>query len=284
MPTEWQTGISLRMSRLFDNQTGRSVIVAMDHGFGGAHKGMEDPGRTLERVLAGEPDGVLVTPGTARAFQRRFSGRGAPAMIVSIDYVLFHAFPGDSTAIEEQGVVASVEEALRMGADAIKILMIHGRQDPSIQARNFDFVGRTCEACRRWGLPVMVEPTTWGHRFTPQTSKSTHVLRDMARIAFEFGADIVKLDTPENPAEFEQVAEACPVPLLVLGGVKKLDTSTMLEDVRVAIGAGASGVTFGRNVWQAPDPAKMVRALKKVVYHGDVTGAMADLVQEDGNE
>ncbi len=275
--SNWETSTSLRMSRLFDHTTGRSVIVAMDHSFGGAHKGFEDPGKTLERVLAGEPDGVILTPGTARLFQSRFSGRGAPAMIVSIDYVLFHAFPGDQTPIEEQGIVSSVEEALRLGADAIKILMIFGRQEPSMQARNFDFIGRTCETCRRWGLPVMVEPTTWGHRFEPKMCKDTNVLRDMARIAFEFGADIVKIDSPENPADFDRVAESCPVPVLVLGGAKKADTASMLRDVLAVVEHGAAGVTFGRNVWQHPEPEKMVRALKKVVYAGDIQGALEDI-------
>jgi fructose-bisphosphate aldolase, class I len=273
----WEVGKSLRMSRLFDQGTHRSVLVAMDHSFGGAHKGYEDPGSTIEKVLAGNPDGVIVTPGTSRMFQYRFVGRGAPAMIVSIDYVLFHGFPGDTVAVEEQGMVSTVEEAMRLGADAIKVLMIFGRKDPSMQARNFDKIGEVAEKCHTWGLPIMVEPTTWGLRFTPEKLKDVKVLRDMARIAFEFGADIVKIDAPDKPEEFQQVAESCPVPLLVLGGAKKTDTSTMLQDVLTVVRNGAAGVTFGRNVWQHPEPERMVKALKKVVHQENLEDAILDL-------
>lgn len=271
----WEVGKSLRLSHLFDQKTQRSVLVAMDHSFGGAHKGFENPGETLEKVLAGNPDGVIVTPGTSRMFQSRFVGRGAPAMIVSIDYVLFHAFPGDSEGVEEQGMVCSVEEAMRLGADAIKVLMIFGRKDPSMQARNFDNIGRLAEQCHTWGLPIIVEPTTWGKRFTPEKMKDANVLRDMARIAFEYGADVVKIDVPEDPADFQKVAESCPVPLLVLGGAKKADTASMLKDVLTVVQHGAAGVTFGRNVWQDPNPTRIIRALKKVVFEEKLDEAVA---------
>lgn len=282
---QWEIGKSLRLSRLFDHQSGNSVCVAMDHSYGGAHKGFEDPGKTLEKVLAGQPDGVIITPGTSRKFQPLFRGRGAPAMILSIDYVLFHAFPGDKEAIEEQGMASTVEEAIRLGADAIKILMIFGREDPTLQARNFDMIGRVAGACHSWGMPVIIEPTTWGHRIDSQMAKDPALLRDMARIAFEFGADVVKIDTPENPADFSMVVESCPVPILVLGGAKKSDTESLLRDVDTVIKCGALGVTFGRNVWQHPDPAKIIRALKKVVYAGDIAGAIRELkeVQERTN-
>jgi fructose-bisphosphate aldolase, class I len=270
----WEVGKSLRMSRLFDDATKRSVLVAMDHSFGGSHKGLEDPGLTLQKVLSGKPDGVIITPGTCRTFQSRFSGRCAPAMIVSIDYVLFHAFPTDTNSIEEQGMVSSVEEALRLGADAIKVLMIHGRKDPAMQRRNFDMVGEVIQKAHRWGLPVIVEPTTWGHRFTKEKMKDSKILRDMARIAFEFGADIVKIDAPESPSEFKLIAESCPVPLLVLGGAKKFNDEEMLNDVLNVVQNGADGVTFGRNIWQHEHPEKIIAALKEVVFNEDVEKAI----------
>jgi class I fructose-bisphosphate aldolase len=275
--SEWEIGKSLRMSRLFDRDSGHSVIVAMDHSFGGAHKGFEDPGKTLENVMTGEPDGIILTPGTSRKFQSHFAGRGAPAMIVSIDYVLFHSFPGSDEAIEEQGMVTTVEEALRLGADGIKVLMIFGRKDPSIQARNFDTIGKVVEKAHQWGLPVMIEPTTWGHKIDQTVAKKTNLLRDIARIAFEFGADIVKVDTPENPAEFKSVSEACPVPILVLGGAKRTDTMGMLREVAEIMTQGASGVTFGRNIWQHPQPERIIRALKRVVYLGDLENAFNEI-------
>jgi class I fructose-bisphosphate aldolase len=198
-------------------------------------------------------------------------------MIVSIDYVLFHAFPGDGTEIEEQGMVSTVEEAIRLGADAIKVLMIFGRDDPALQARNFDVVGRVCQTCHAWGMPAIVEPTTWGHRFTSKAAKNAKVLRDMARIAFEFGADVVKIDTPEDPNDFSIVAGSCPVPILVLGGAKKSSPGDLMRHVDSVVNEGALGVTFGRNVWQNPDPAGIIRALRLVVHERDLEAGIAEL-------
>jgi class I fructose-bisphosphate aldolase len=275
----WTPGTSLRASRLFDQRSKRGVIVAMDHGFGGAHKGLENPGETIARVMAGEPDGILVTPGTARRFQSVFAGRSAPAMIVSIDYVLFHPYPGSPDQVEEQGLASSVEEALRLGADAIKVLMIHGREDPTMQARNFDAIGRIADQCHQWGMPLMIEPTTWGHRFhrDKEAQKDMKTLRDMARIAFEFGADIVKNDYPRNPEDFDQIAESCPVPVLVLGGAKTDDEEALLRDVTTLVQHGAAGVTFGRNVWQYPEPDRIVRALRYCVHDEDVEAGLNEL-------
>ncbi len=270
-------GTSLRKSRLFNDQTGRSVCVAIDHGFGGAHPGMENPGETLDRIIAGQPDGVLVTPGIARNFQDRFAGQHAPAMILSIDYVLFHSYPGSKEPVEEQGMVSSVETAVKLGADAIKILMIFGREDPSMQARNFDTVGRLIDESHNWGLPVMVEPTTWGKRFDDSSRKNKLVLRDMARIAFEFGADIVKCDYPTPPEGFVDVAQSCPVPVLVLGGTKKENVVDLLQEVLVLVQKGASGVTFGRNVWQHANTPGFIKALRHVVHDQDIDSAIAEL-------
>lgn len=278
--SNWTPGTSLRLSRLFNDQSGRGVLVAMDHGFGGAHPGLENPGEALARIIAGGPEGVIITPGTARRYQSFFAGRCAPAMILSIDYVLFHPFPGSPDKVEEQGLVSSVEEALRLGADAIKVLMIFGREEPELQARNFNTVGQIADKCHQLGLPLMIEPTTWGHRFDETTCKQTKVLRDMARIAFEFGADIVKIDYPETPADFAEVIHSCPVPVMVLGGAKKADEAGLLRDVLVITEQGAAGVTFGRNVWQHPTPDRFIRALKSVVHEQDLEAAQVQLQPE----
>ncbi len=275
--SSWSPGISLRLSRLFDQQSGRGVIVAMDHVFGGVHPGLENPAETLVNILEGSPDGVIMTPGTARQFQPLFSGRSSPAIIISIDYVLFHPYPGSSDAVEEQGLASSVEEALRLGADAIKVLMIFGRDDPGMQARNLDTIGRVSDRCRQVGMPLMVEPVTWGHRFSGPEKKEANILRDMARIAFEFGADIVKSDYPENPEDFDQIKNSCPVPVMVLGGAKQADEEGLLRAVVTLTQKGAAGATFGRNVWQHTEPARMIRSIKYCVHHQDIDAALAEI-------
>ena len=277
-PTNWEPGISLRMSRLFDRQSGKSVVIAMDHSaVFGALKGLEDAEGSLEKVVSGHPDGVLLPAGTARRFQNHLLGRGAPALIIALDFPLFFPYPGSDQSVEEQGVMVSPEEAIRLGADMVKILLIFGREQPSVQARNFCQTAMMVEKCHALGLPVMLEPTAWGLRFNPKTAKDTGVLRDMARVAAEFGADIVKTDYPENPADFDQVASGCPVPLLALGGSKKPSEEDLLREVLALMQNGATGVTFGRNVLQGNSPERMVRAIKKVVHHLDLEAALEEL-------
>ena len=273
---QWHTGTSLRMSRLFDETHKTGVVVAVDHAFGGVHSGLEKPAEVLEKIIAGGPDGVILTPGTARNFQSMFSGRQAPAMIISLDYVLFHPYPGAHETIEEQGLVNSVQKALRLGADAVKLLMIFGREDPGLQARNFDAVGRLVEECQGWGLPVMVEPTTWGERFKNQEKKNAKLLRDMVRIAFEFGADMVKSDYPIPAEDFSLISGSCPAPVFVLGGAQQ-DDKKLLKDVVTLMKQGAAGVTFGRNIWQHQNPEAMIRSLKHCVYRQDLEAALHEL-------
>ena len=159
----------------------------------------------------------------------------------------------------------------------VKICMIFGQQDTDRQFSNFSFVASTIERCHRLGLPVMVEPTTWGLRLDGKPVKDAKLLTDMVRIAYEIGADVVKSDYPIPAESMAKMTEACPVPIVLLGGGKSDSDEEMLKDVLVCIRNGAVGVTFGRNVWQHPEPVKMVRAIQKIVHEEDLDAAMQQL-------
>jgi fructose-bisphosphate aldolase, class I len=273
----FENGISIRSSRIFNPKTGRCVAVAMDHGVAlGAVDGLEDIGARLEQVLAAAPDAVLVGPGTIRRYGSMLLGRDAPAAILAVDFPLFGAYPGGDK-IDAEVPSISAEEAARLGADMVKIVMIFGQEQVDRQIRNFSNIARTIEQCHRIGLPVMVEPTTWGLRFGGKNTKDAKLLTDMARIAYEVGADIVKSDFPENACDMERIARACPVPVVLLGGAKSSSMHDMLSNVLTCVQCGAAGVTFGRNVWQHADTGKIVRAIQKVVHEEDLSGAMQEL-------
>jgi len=270
-------GITIRASRFFNEKSGRSVAVAVDHGIAmGAVEGLENLGERLEQVIAGKPEGVLVNPGALRRFGHLLTGRDAPAVILAVDFPFFTDYPGGDKA-DGQVPTISAEEAARLGADMVKICLIFGQQQNSRQMQNLAFAASTVESCHRLGLPVMVEPTTWGLRFEGKSIKGSKLLADMARIAFEIGADVVKSDFPDVPEEMETIAESCPVPIVLLGGGKSQCVEEMLHDVLICIQCGASGVTFGRNVWQHPQPAKMIRAIQKIVHEEDLAAALEEL-------
>jgi fructose-bisphosphate aldolase, class I len=272
--TSFDFGIPIRLSRIFNEKSGRSVVVALDHGIAmGTIAGLENLGKRIEQVIEGRPEGVLLNPGAIRRYGHLLTGREAPAAILAVDFPMFFRYPGGE-AMDGQVPTISAEEAARMGADMVKICMIFGQEKTVRQILNFEFVAKTIEKCHRVGLPVMVEPTTWGLGFTGKETKEAALLAGMARIAFEIGADVVKSDFPNDPYEMERIAEACPVPIVLLGGSKSPDIETMLGDVLVCVQRGASGVTFGRNVWQHPEPQKMIRAIQSIVHDEDLEGAL----------
>src|SRR4030067_277949 len=96
-------------------------------------------------------------------------------------------------------VIIALDHGIALGADMEKICMIFGQSATGKMMENFTFIAQAIEDCHRVGLPVMVEPTTWGLRFESNQKKDPKILADMARIAFEIGADIVKSDFPDDP-------------------------------------------------------------------------------------
>lgn len=273
----FENGVTLRASRIFNQKTGRCVAVAMDHGVAlGAIAGLERIGDLLEQVVRAKPEAVLIGPGTIRKFGHLLLGPGAPVPILAVDFPLFATYPGGDKT-DGEVVTISAEEAARLGAEMVKIVMIFGQEKVGSQIQNFSNVAKTIELCHKIGLPVMVEPTTWGLRFEGKNTKDGQLLADMARIAYELGADIVKSDFPDNPPDMKKIAQACPVPVVLLGGAKAPTTKDMLSDVLVCIQNGAAGVTFGRNVWQNPEIPKFMKAIQKVVHDEDLPGALAVL-------
>lgn len=273
-PTSFDYGVSIRTSRIFNPRSGRSVVIALDHGIAmGAVAGLESLGERLEQVIEGQPEGVLLNTGGIRRYGNLLIGRDKPAAIVAADFPLFKSHPGGDPT---DGAIPTIspEEAARLGADMVKICMIFGQSSTDKMMENFSFIAQTIENCHRAGLPVMVEPTTWGLRFKKNDLKNPKILADMARIAYEIGADVVKSDFPEDPEDMTMIAEACPVPIVLLGGGKTESIADMLRDVLVCMQRGASGVAFGRNVWQHPNPARLVRAIQHVVHEEDLEAAI----------
>ncbi|WP_324716598.1 hypothetical protein U7230_14800 [Carboxydochorda subterranea] len=265
-------GKRLRMGRLLRPETGRGVIVAMDHGlFVGRPEGLEEVGRTIDRLLPAGPDGVLVTPGMLRHVAGRLAGRGGPGVVLALDTYLTTTFPGKGGLAgagsgQAHRSIASPEQAAALGADCVKLLLIFGDAGLPAFADNLSFIAQTVEASRRTGVPVMVEPTVWSYPGVPAPALSATQLADMARIAVELGADILKLPFAGPLDEFRSIVRESPVPVMVLGGARTQTPEATLEMARQATEAGAAGLVFGRNVWQHPDPPGLLRQLLQVVH------------------
>ena len=257
----------LRMNRLFD-KSGKTVMVAMDHGQGGVKPGLAHPEKLLTALVESKPAALLFSGGMARTYNYLFGRKNSPALVISSDFIVGSSIPQQPGEIEELRQSISVEECVRLGADAVKALLIFGRRDNRLQADNMAYITGLAEECNRWNLPLIVEPTTWGARFTDDIRRQVSLYVDMARISAELGADLVKCDYMGEPEEYQAVVDNCPVPVAILGGTKAAPES-IADTIEKAASCGVCGVVFGRNVWQSENPAQMVQALKAITYRGD---------------
>ena len=258
-------GKSIRLSRLFDDRSGRTVIVAVDHGQDhGSPPGLEDLGKTIEALREAGPDALLLRASTLKRYHRLLEGKGAPALIVALDSRWTKTVPGGPDLGEEHELLVSVEEAARLGADAVKILLIFGRNDIGVHAKNVKAVAAAIEASERAGIPVMVEATLWGLGIPQSEQHDPKRIPHIARIAFDLGADILKL--PYAPGIYREITKQLPVPITILGGPKSDSEEDFWSMVEQAVADGVRGVAFGRNVWQAADPRAQVARLRAIVH------------------
>jgi class I fructose-bisphosphate aldolase len=242
-------GLERRTARIFAND-GKSVVLAFDHGMGGArHAGMKNPGQTLRDCISAGSDAVLITPGLARQFGEDLTSVG---VVINLDI----ASGNDAEA---------VREAMLLGVEMGKFIFYPGSEAvPDSQARTRHMIVTAHDQ----GLPVMVEPIPVSfearHAHTPENIGSG------AKIACEIGADVVKMQYSGDPESFAEIMEAVYRPVVILGGPNRGNLRGVLEDIRNAMDAGARGTTIGRNIWEAEAPERVIAALAALV-HEDAT-------------
>ena len=257
-------GKTVRWGRLVHPSSGNTIVVAMDHGlFLGPLAGVERIVDAIARVVAGAPDAVQVTPGVAKAAAQLLRGKTAPALVLRVDATnIWRARPEPKEGYHV--LVASVEDAVRLGADAVVAFFFVGYETDHQEAASLERVAQLASACQAWGMPFIVEPLV--------IEKGAHAVRDperiklAVRIASEIGADALKVDYTGDPKSFAAVVEAATVPILVRGGPKMDTEEAVLQMVKEAMEAGARGLVFGRNIWQHPHPRALLLALSAIVH------------------
>ena len=257
-------GKVIRQGRLFDRRSGRSVIVAIDHALDhGMIQGLEDMERLLTSLVAAEPDGLLVRPATLKQYASLLARRGGPALIAALDSRMTASVPGGEVMGEEHVLATQVEEALALGADAVKVLLIFGRKDLHVHAMNLHRVARVIAEAEKLGVPVMVETVLWGLSIPKERRHDPGLIPHICRIGAELGADIVK--APYAPGVYRELTARLPVPVVILGG-DVTGEEAMYETVAQAVAEGAAGVAIGRNVFQAESPARVTARLVEIVH------------------
>ncbi len=249
-------GKEIRMQRIIDRNTGNTVIIPMDHGVTvGPIKGLENMKNTIDKVAEGGTNAILLHKGIV-SVGHRTSGRDVGLVIHLSASTCLGPDPNHKV------IACSVEEALKLGADAVSIHVNIGADDEAYMLKDMGKISRKCD---EWGVPLLAMMYPRGKKIKDE--KDVDVVKLAARVGAELGADIVKTNYTGSVKTFKQVVEGCPVPVIIAGGSKgnELSTLKMIED---AMQAGAKGVAMGRNSFQHPNPVKFVKAVCEVVHKG----------------
>ncbi|NIM01964.1 MAG: 3-hydroxy-5-phosphonooxypentane-2,4-dione thiolase [Acidobacteria bacterium] len=241
-------GMKNRMSRIFKPETGRTVMLAIDHGyFLGPTGGLEEPAKTVEPLLP-HADSLMLTRGVLR--------RCIPSSF-SIPIVL-RSSGGTSilTELSNEGLTVDMEDALRVNASAVTLSIFVGEEGERTTLLN---LAKLVDAGEKYGVPVLAV-TAVGKNMT----RDARYLGLACRICAELGAHMVKTYYCEG---FEEVVRNTPVPIVIAGG-KKIEERAALELAYNAVNDGACGVDMGRNVFQSDCPEGMIRAIRAVVQDG----------------
>ncbi len=246
-------GKTRRMKRIFQ-QDNRTVVVPMDHGVTiGPIQGITNMQQTINQLVKGGVDAVLVHKGIAKTVDT--TGTGLIVMLSGMS----NLNPNMNNKVQ----VCSVQEAIRIGADAVSVHVNVGAQDEDKMLHN---LGKVAEECDSFGIPLLAMMYPRGPRIANE--HALEVVAHAARIGAEIGADIIKTNYTGTIESFKQVTESCPVPVLIAGGPKCKSAEEILQTTSDSIKAGAAGLSIGRNVFQCENQALIVKALSAIVHKG----------------
>jgi putative autoinducer-2 (AI-2) aldolase len=240
-------GMQSRLARVFRPATGRTVMLAIDHGY------FQGPTSGLERVdlsvvpLLPYADALMTTRGMVRS---TIPPAAAPPIVLRAS-----GGPSVLRELSNEQLAVGMEDAVRINACAVAVQVFIGGEYETQSVRNMT---RLVDAGQRYGIPVLAV-TAVGRELT----RDARYLRLATRICAELGAHVVK--TYYCEPDFDTVAAACPVPVVMAGGKKVPELAALTMAYR-AIDEGAAGVDMGRNIFQSDHPAAMIRAVGAVVH------------------
>jgi fructose-bisphosphate aldolase, class I len=267
-----------RLRRLFNPESGRCLDIAIDHGFfgeGAFLSGIEDLAAAVATLAAAAPDAIQLTVGQAHLLQES-GGRDRPALVLRTDVANVYGAP----LPDHMFSLMTPQPGLRgVQFDAacvvVNLFELPGR--PEVREACLRNVLEARQDCDRYGMPLMVEPLVMKESPTGAYTVNGDVTKivPIVRQAVELGADIIKADPTDDPADYADVIRtASGVPVLVRGGGRVPDAE-LFERTAGVLASGASGIVYGRNIIQHPKPAAMTAALMAMLHAGaDVPAAM----------
>ena len=259
-------GMQNRLSKIIQPDTGRAVMLALDHGYflGPTHR-LEEPRKTITPLLP-YADTIMLTRGVLRT---------------SVDpdadtNVVLRVSGGTSITgphLEDEGITTSFEEALRMNVAGVGISVFIGSQ---FERQTLLNLAELVNQGERYSMPVL-GITAVGKELEKRDAR---YLSLCCRICAELGTHIVKTYYCDD---FEKVTSSCPVPIVIAGGPKLETEMDVFNMTHNAIQQGAVGVDMGRNIWQHDHPVAMIRAIRSIVHENQTPDQANGLYKEEKN-
>lgn len=242
-------GMKNRIAKIIKPDTGRAVMLAVDHGyFLGPISKLEDPGKTIKPLIP-YADSLMLTRGVLRNCID-------PAEDIP---VVLRVSGGNSIVgsdLSNEDITVAFEDALRLNVSAVALSIYVGSEN---ERRTITNLSKLVDQGERYGTPVLAV-TAVGKELEKRDAR---YLALCCRIAAEHGAHIVKTYYCDD---FEKVTSSCPAPIVVAGGPKLETDMDVLNLAYNAINQGAVGVDMGRNIWQNDNPVGMIKAVKSIVH------------------
>lgn len=261
-------GKAIRLERIIDRNSHNTVIVPMDHGVTvGPIAGLADMRTTISKIVSGGANAILMHKGMVGAGHR---GTGQDVGLI----IHLSAGTALSPHANAKELVCTVEEAIKLGADAVSIHVNLGAESEGEMLRHFGLVS---ERCLFWQMPLIAMVYTRGPKVKDEFDVENVKLA--ARVGAELGADIVKVAYTGSAKTFTEVVRGCPIPVVIAGGPKMGSDEEIFRMVEGALEAGATGLSIGRNAFQHEHPDKIIRALGTMVHNGASVGEAMEILK-----
>lgn len=248
-------GKRIRLERIIDRKTKRSVIAPMDHGVSsGPIKGIVKIDETIEKISKGGANAVLMHKGIVSNGHR---GYGSDLGLI----IHLSASTSLSPDPNNKILVTTVEKAIQLGADAVSVHVNIGSETEPYMLKE---LGEISETCGQWGIPLLAMMYPRGQKI--KNELDVELVKHAARIGSELDVDIVKTNYTGDPASFEEVVEGALVPVVIAGGPKVDTNEELLQMAKESVEVGGAGVAFGRNIFQSEDPESITKAISEIVH------------------
>ncbi|WP_156858031.1 class I fructose-bisphosphate aldolase [Oceanobacillus sp. AG] len=262
-------GKEVRMKRLISHEDEKLLAVAVDQAIArGIFDELMPIQRKIDEIVAGNPDAMTMHKGIAEMSFRPHAGKTGLILKCSS----FSPWQPNYDAW-----VTEVDEAVRLGADAVSMGCIVGGDDQPEQLRN---LGKISSQAAAHGLPMIAHIYPRGNQIPEDEKNDWRHVAYAVRTGAELGVDIVKTNYTGNPETFRKVVESTPGKVVVAGGNTGGGIENYFQMVYDVIDAGGTGITFGRVVWNNSNPTAVVKAFNHIIHNNGTVKETVELYNE----